>query len=128
MSHEDARIVLAELEGRPDLASNARLVAVQLKRALSPKAAELARFSQRRAGVNATSSATTGPSSSAVEIGTAQHSEREPLTTADAAARLGITPNAVRELRRRGVIQGERIGGRWQFDAADIERRAKRKE
>ena len=33
---------------------------------------------------------------------------------------LGITPNAVRDLRRRGRLDGERVGGRWAFRRSTV--------
>jgi hypothetical protein len=56
----------------------------------------------------------------AIQAISAQHERREPLSTADAAAALGITPNGVRDLRRRGALRAERVGGRWKFDPAEI--------
>jgi hypothetical protein len=37
------------------------------------------------------------------------------LDSGATAELLGITPNAVRDLRRRGRLAGERVGGRWTF-------------
>lgn len=46
------------------------------------------------------------------------------FSSAQAAAVLGITANGVRDLRRRGCLRAERIGGRWRFNAAEVEARA----
>lgn len=46
------------------------------------------------------------------------------IGTGDAARRLGITPNAARDLARRGRIPARHTGTRWQFDAAAIAARA----
>lgn len=124
MSSDDARILLDELERHADMAPNARIVAIQLRKILKPKAADQARFSQARTTSIATQNTTLDPSSSAHETGPDHDVQRERLTTADAATLLGITPNAVRELRRRGVIRGHRTGGRWKFDASEIDARA----
>ncbi|MGB3352590.1 MAG: helix-turn-helix domain-containing protein [Mycobacterium sp.] len=55
----------------------------------------------------------------------AHHCGHATLNSGEAAAVLGITPNAVRDLRRRGRLDAERIAGRWQFDATQIHARAK---
>lgn len=39
------------------------------------------------------------------------------IGTGDAARRLGITPNAVRDLARRGRLAVTHTGTRWRFDA-----------
>ncbi|TWS29008.1 helix-turn-helix domain-containing protein [Tsukamurella conjunctivitidis] len=49
------------------------------------------------------------------------------LTTAEAAAILGIGAAGVRQLGRRGTLTGYRVGGRWLFAAADVVRRAERR-
>jgi excisionase family DNA binding protein len=43
------------------------------------------------------------------------------IGTGDAARRLGITPNAVRDLVRRGRLDGTRTGTRWRFDAHTVD-------
>ncbi|MDP7738989.1 helix-turn-helix domain-containing protein [Mycobacterium paragordonae] len=53
---------------------------------------------------------------------------RHVMGTGQAASCLGVTPNAVRDLARRGRLEARRTGTRWQFDAAGVialaERRA----
>lgn len=48
------------------------------------------------------------------------------LDTGQAAAILGITPNGVRDLARRGVLPSHRAGGRWLYPAAPVVQRAER--
>lgn len=49
------------------------------------------------------------------------------LDTREAAAVLGITPNAVRDLRRRGRLPAHKAGGRWLYPAASVVARAERR-
>lgn len=49
------------------------------------------------------------------------------IGTAEAARRLGITPNGVRDLVRRGRLGVRRAGGRWLVDAASVDAHAARK-
>lgn len=42
------------------------------------------------------------------------------IGTGDAARRLGITPNAVRDLARRGRLAVTHTGTRWRFDARAV--------
>ncbi|WP_185935044.1 helix-turn-helix domain-containing protein [Mycolicibacterium hodleri] len=49
------------------------------------------------------------------------------IGTGDAARRLGITPNAARDLARRGRIAAHYNGTRWQFDAAAVAARAEQR-
>lgn len=46
------------------------------------------------------------------------------LNTQRAADILGITPNGVRDLARRGSLPARRVGREWIFDAAAVIRRA----
>ncbi|SOX53703.1 DNA-binding protein [Mycobacterium ahvazicum] len=46
------------------------------------------------------------------------------IDTAAAARILGCTPGNVRDLRRRGVLSGYRVGGRWAYPAEAVMRRA----
>ncbi|MFN3003027.1 helix-turn-helix domain-containing protein [Mycolicibacterium wolinskyi] len=54
------------------------------------------------------------------------HSGAHDIGTADAARRLGITANGVRDLMRRGRLVGRRAGGRWLVDAASVDAHAAR--
>ncbi|MGX9295155.1 helix-turn-helix domain-containing protein [Tsukamurella paurometabola] len=49
------------------------------------------------------------------------------LDTADAARILGITPDGVRALVRRGTLPAFRAGGRWLVFSADVVARAERR-
>ncbi|QII05905.1 helix-turn-helix domain-containing protein [Rhodococcoides fascians A25f] len=60
------------------------------------------------------------------EIGPEGASSGRDLDTATAAAILGSTPAAVRDLARRGSIRGRRVGGRWFLSAAAVHERAAR--
>ena len=44
------------------------------------------------------------------------------VTLAEAAQQLGITPDAVNELRQRGDLYGYRDGTSWKFKPEDVER------
>jgi excisionase family DNA binding protein len=44
-----------------------------------------------------------------------------PMTVADAAARLDVSPSRVRQRLRAGELPGERVGGRWHVDRAALE-------
>jgi excisionase family DNA binding protein len=46
------------------------------------------------------------------------------MTVAEAAARLGVDTSRVRQLVRAGEIVGERVGGVWLLDGADVARRS----
>ncbi|OPX11999.1 helix-turn-helix domain-containing protein [Mycobacterium sp. AT1] len=48
------------------------------------------------------------------------------IGTAEAARRLGITPNGVRDLVRRGRLDVRRAGGRWLVSAASVDAHAAR--
>ncbi|UPU40540.1 MULTISPECIES: helix-turn-helix domain-containing protein [Rhodococcus] len=70
-----------------------------------------------RAGANAiNTSAATTPNDGLVQ-------DAERLTTEQAANLLGVTPNAVRDLARRGRLDGHKIGQNWTFDPWQIEAR-----
>ena len=45
-----------------------------------------------------------------------------PLTTQEAADRLGYHPNHLRRLLRTGKVKGERIGQVWLIDRQEVER------
>ncbi|WP_024448086.1 helix-turn-helix domain-containing protein [Mycolicibacterium iranicum] len=49
------------------------------------------------------------------------HGGRHDIGTGEAARRLGVTPNAVRDLARRQRIPATRTGTRWRFDAAAVD-------
>lgn len=49
------------------------------------------------------------------------------LDTTEAATILGITPNAARDLARRGRIPARRAGTRWLYPAGPVVERAERK-
>jgi len=46
----------------------------------------------------------------------------DPLTTAEAAAALGLTPAAVRKAVQYGTLRGEKRAGAWFFSIEEIER------
>jgi excisionase family DNA binding protein len=46
------------------------------------------------------------------------------MTTAEAAARLGITPEAVRKAIKRGRLVATKHGRDWLIDAVEVERYA----
>lgn len=60
----------------------------------------------------------------ALQPNSAHSSECATLTSGEAATLLGCSQNNVRDLRRRGALRAERIGGRWHFRAADVAERA----
>jgi excisionase family DNA binding protein len=45
-----------------------------------------------------------------------------PLTTYEAANRLGYHPNHLRRLLRAGTVKGERFNQTWMIDPAEVER------
>lgn len=47
------------------------------------------------------------------------------LTTTEAAALLGVTPQRVRALIKAGILQAEKFGRDWQIDAEIVEIRRK---
>ena len=49
------------------------------------------------------------------------------MTTAEAAAALGITPQRVRTLLIAGLLEGRKVGRDWQVDEASVQQRAKRR-
>jgi excisionase family DNA binding protein len=49
------------------------------------------------------------------------HAGPHDIGTGDAARRLGITPNAVRDLARRGRVPVTHTGTRWRYDAAAVD-------
>lgn len=46
-----------------------------------------------------------------------------PLTVADAARRLGVSPSRVRAMIGAGQLDASKVGGRWLVDPATVERR-----
>ncbi|MFT8180077.1 DNA binding domain, excisionase family [Mycobacteroides abscessus subsp. abscessus] len=49
------------------------------------------------------------------------------VTTGEAARILGITPNAVRDLLRRGRLPARSVGNRWAIDLAAVAARAEQR-
>ena len=47
--------------------------------------------------------------------------QRALIDSRQAAAIVGISPNGIRDLARRGTLPARRAGGRWLFDAAALE-------
>jgi hypothetical protein len=45
-----------------------------------------------------------------------------PLTTLEAAEKLGYHPDHLRRLLRAGTVKGEIVAGRWLLDPAEVER------
>lgn len=56
------------------------------------------------------------------------HGGRHDIGTGEAARYLGITPNAVRDLARRGRIQARHTGTRWVFPADAVAAQAQRRQ
>jgi hypothetical protein len=52
------------------------------------------------------------------------HDEYATVDTSQAARILGITPNGVRDLHRRGRLPARRDGGRWAYPVDAVMRRA----
>lgn len=55
------------------------------------------------------------------------HAAYDLVDTAEAAAILGITPNGVRDLARRGRLRRLRAGGRWLYPARSVVARAEQR-
>ncbi|MDC9006471.1 helix-turn-helix domain-containing protein [Mycobacterium marinum] len=107
-----------EPNGRPapeSLPTNLLLLRINLRRALA-KTGDSQRNIARSGASNARSMV--------FQADSAQDAVCATLSSAEVAAVLGITPNAVRDLRRRGSLHAERVGGRYRFDAAEVEARA----
>ena len=47
------------------------------------------------------------------------------LTTTEAAALLGVTPQRVRALIKAGILEAEKWGRDWQVNAESVEKRRK---
>ena len=47
------------------------------------------------------------------------------ITTTEAAALLGVTPQRVRALIKAGILQAEKFGRDWQIDGESVESRKK---
>ena len=47
------------------------------------------------------------------------------ITTTEAAALLGVTPQRVRHMIKAGILQAEKFGRDWQIDGESVERRKK---
>lgn len=47
------------------------------------------------------------------------------LTTTEAAALLGVTPQRVRHMIQSGILEAEKWGRDWQIDGESVERRKK---
>jgi len=50
------------------------------------------------------------------------------ITTTEAAALLGVTPQRVRALIKAGILEAEKWGRDWQIDAASVEERKRKTE
>ncbi|EHB53788.1 regulatory protein MerR [Mycolicibacterium rhodesiae JS60] len=104
---------------RLTLPANVRIVTLSLRRAIAKAGASPANSAQH------TSNASANARISRFEALSAHDSTYATYSSAEAAEVLGITANAVRDLRRRGCLSAERVGGRWRFAVAEIEARAR---
>lgn len=132
MSPEDAAVILSALEQHERLLAermppNLRAIVLHLRRAVAKTGVS----SQINASAPTTdlpadrvADASSDARNALLQLDSAHNSDCATLTSAEAAAVLNITANGVRDLRRRGRIRGERVAGRWQFDAAQITARA----
>lgn len=55
------------------------------------------------------------------------HAGPHVMGTGQAARILGVTPNGVRDLRRRGVLTAHHTGTRWQYESASVVALAERR-
>jgi excisionase family DNA binding protein len=116
-------LLLVELaqaqQRRPQpLPADIRIVGLNLRRAVARVGAS--EPVSARIATSATRSATNGRFKSEG----AHHPSYATYSSAEAAQALGITANAVRARRIRGRLRAERVGGRWRFDAAEVDRQA----
>jgi len=111
-----AGIVLEALEAQVDR-SDMRVLALYLRRSLS-KSGVSRRISplDTRSGASTASNPTLQPEPE-------QHPGRATLSSSEAAAILGVTPNNIRDLRRRGRLPATLIGSRWHFDPRVVDAR-----
>ena len=67
----------------------------------------------------------------AAQPGSPEYAPYDVLTSTEVAAIVGVSPNGVRDLARRGRLPAHRVGGRWLFPAVAVvayaERRAARR-
>lgn len=124
LSAADALVILAALEGKQDIRPNERVVMVNLRRTIAKSGVSNASTPKRHLPDSRISNASSNARKQALQANSAHSGDRETLGSNDAAAALGITPNAVRDLRRRGSLHAEYVGGRWRFDAAEVQARA----
>ena len=107
----------------------------------SPKLVALTTKLRRAAGgcadagsVTASAADLPQPSQPPAQIASARDAQRDSvhagghddIGTAEAARRLGITPNGVRDLARRGRLDVRRTGHRWLVTVASVEAHAAR--
>lgn len=140
MSLADARMILAALdhqeqllserrgprgEPRPErLPANVRVLMLQMRRAIARTGDQNASAATRHltaARVGAVPPTARNAVSQEIPVHDGRHAT---FSSADAAAALGITPNGVRDLHRRGCLHAERVGGRLRFDVDEVLARA----
>lgn len=117
---DEVRIILGALERVEQPHANERLVMMQLRRAAQRTGA------LERNRVTNASNASPNARNPLLQNDSAHH-DRYALTSKQAADTLNITPNAVRDLRRRGVLTAKRVGGRWRFNADEVAARSSTK-
>ncbi|WP_197415736.1 helix-turn-helix domain-containing protein [Mycobacterium sp. IS-1742] len=128
LSVDEARTVLDVLEAQDFPPANVRIAALNLRRAIGKTgiaANRDASGSTRRIPAQRVADASASTGIPARQRNSAQHGSHATLSADEAAAVLGITPNGVRDLRRRGRLPAERVNGRWRFIAANVEARAR---
>ncbi len=74
-------------------------------------------WKRRHRSESGTGSGSAGPQPATVET----------MSTADAAARLGVSESMVRRLARQGAIEGRLVASRWLIDAASVDAHIQRK-
>lgn len=73
---------------------------------------------------NASGNARTGPGCAADPADSGHDDPCDTVNTGTAAAILGVSPNGVRDLARRGKLPARRSGSRWVYPAAAVVARA----
>lgn len=124
LSAADALVILAALEDKQDLRPNERVVVANLRRNIAKSGVPNASAPTRHLPASRMTNARSNARDQALQANSVHHAGCETLSSNEVAAALGITPNAVRDLRRRGSLHAERIGGRWRFGAAEVQARA----
>jgi excisionase family DNA binding protein len=122
LSLDDAVVLLGALD-KQDPPPNVRILALRLRRAVAmagDSANRNASAPMPRLPGERIANASSNARNPLLQSNSVHYGDRELLGSAEAATVLGITPNGVRDLRRRGVLRAERVGGRWRFSAVEI--------